>query len=209
MKPNVILLLALATMLAGCAGWAARRDAATTLRQNTAMWRAFRLEGLATIESKGMSLHSEVVLRKNDGKLRIDVLDKGLFAAGGSPMAIIYVDTLVVAKIWGQTDVEPLTEDYRLLCLPGELLDSFASDHLQEIVNTRAVALNETFTVHFDKAYRLSGLSFADGTAANVTYTPAGKLATLEIISKENDRLLIEIDDFTPGPVDVPPLPLP
>jgi hypothetical protein len=69
---------------------------------------------VATVEAGGFALHKKAVLRKNDGIMRLDLLESGLFAASPQPFLVVYVDTALVI----QSPIIKATEPLSRKCAP-------------------------------------------------------------------------------------------
>ncbi|MCD4828577.1 MAG: hypothetical protein K8R90_03995 [Candidatus Cloacimonetes bacterium] len=206
---HAIFAFTLALLLAGCAGLFPDRDAQRQVREHLEMWRSFRIDGVVTIEAQGLALHKEAVLRKNGSAIRIDIIEGGLFAASGSVFATVYIDSLLVVSMMGQTEAQPLDEQTRRLLLIDDGLLRLQRDYLREIVQTRTATM-DSLVFTFDSQYRIGRVQKLGGAGfVNLDYSTAGQLDVLELRTETGESVKLLVDKFTPGPVGVPPLPLP
>lgn len=197
-------LLIVALLLSGCAGWFGG-GGAKQLRANLDIWRAFRAEGVAKIESQGLALHKDAIIRKNGNRIRLDVLESGLFAASGAPFATVYLDTVLVMRMMGQTAMTELKEDTRNLLLGDAGLDRLQSEYQSEILDHHE-AVMDSLVFTFDSHYRLSQVQHqAREGYVRITYAVNGLPDVVEVNS-EQGKVELSIDSFKVGPVDVPPL---
>ncbi|GEM_PF-3462166 len=196
-------------LLFGCAGVKPQKPDTRELRAGLNLWRAFRMEGVATVEAGGFALHKKAVLRKNDGIMRLDLLESGLFAASPQPFLVVYVDTALVIQSPIIKATEPLSPEVRALLPSNAWLDALLAEHAAEILATRSVALADV-TITFDAHYRIRRIATTDEDAfVNITYNSAGKPEQVEMQDAGGRRVLLLVDSFSPGAEHIPPLAIP
>ncbi len=90
------------------------------LKENLLKWEKFELEGLIELNYKAFSFRKNIIIKKKEGKIRLDIFDSGLMGLSPAPFLSAYLDTSLVLRLPGNDELTEipaakLREDLTLL----------------------------------------------------------------------------------------------
>ncbi|RLC52834.1 MAG: hypothetical protein DRZ79_00495 [Candidatus Cloacimonadota bacterium] len=164
------------------------------LREQLLKWEHFRLDGIIEMNYKSFSFRKNITVRKNSAAIRFDIYDSGILGLHPTPFISAYVDSVVIIKMSGKSEITRLNfdeKDNQFLFL-NYLNPDLILVHKSEIFRTGKVTIGEV-TCFFSEKMELEKISSAD-VSVNFVYDNFRNPLTISLYFKNEKIAEIQVD---------------
>lgn len=134
------------------------------LAENLAKLSGFKLEGLIEVNYKAFSFRKNIIIKKNDPQLRLDIFEAGLLGLAPAPFMSVFLDSSLVLKLPGNDEIteipaKKLQAELHLInyLRNTQQLLQFKTD----IINNNHLLL-ETISISFSERMQISEISHTE-----------------------------------------------
>ncbi|MBN1948284.1 MAG: hypothetical protein JW784_00940 [Candidatus Cloacimonetes bacterium] len=178
------------------------------LRTELGKWQKFRATGIIEVNYHQYSFRKDFLLQKEDDRIRIDIMDGGIFGLQPSPFLSVYLDSCLIVKTSGQPaqimDIKQLELELPYLHYLRSL--SVLWEERDEFIRYQKVVKDDlTFTCNSEM--QIINISSLRGFQVSFNY----RQEISEIILAENKKTLatLKFDQIGYHNIEVVPLLLP
>ncbi|HHV37258.1 MAG TPA: hypothetical protein GXX77_05435 [Candidatus Cloacimonetes bacterium] len=182
-KTAIILIAILAILSTSCSLFQGRSDE-RLLRSELKKWETIKGDGVLELSAFGITMRKPFMFSKNINELRLDMVEGGIFGAGGSPILSMYLGPYLALQ---STAIPGLNAANLENLVPEGLTAFFAtSDYLfdrygAEIIENKAVE-RENMIVSFGQDYKLEEIrDKKSNTLIKNQYSRSGNIDSIEL----------------------------